>query len=110
MKIRKMKSALKTLLHVLLYFVVLILLFILITGIGDSFRGYRLQKISGSYINGERILTFSVEGRVSVETGSTFREYSYFISEGTVYFSDEAYWIYANGLLDREENRYYVKI
>lgn len=110
MKIRKMKSALKTLLHVLLYFFVFLIFFVLITGIGDSFRGYKLTNLSGSYINGERVLTFSVEGRVSVETGSTFREYSYFISEGTVYFSDEAYWIYADGLLDREENRYYVKI
>lgn len=108
---RKVRSIFKTLMHVLLYALVILLLTIVGTGLSDSFRGYSLGELSGTYYNVtlDRRLTFS-EGKVSVQTANAYREFTYFIEEGTLTFSDEAYWVYANGLLAKEGNHYYVKV
>ena len=108
---RKVRSIFKTLMHVLVYALVILLLTIVCTGLSDSIRGYSLIQLSGSYYNVtlDRRLTFS-EGKVSVQTANIYREFSFVVEEGTLTFSDEAYWVYANGLLAKEGNHYYVKI
>lgn len=108
---RKVRLIFKTLMHVLVYVLVILLLTIVGTGLSDSFRGYSLAELSGTYYNVtlDRRLTLS-EGRVSVQTENTYREFSFVVEEGTLTFSDEAYWVYANGLLAKEGNHYYVKV
>ncbi len=106
---KKIPLLIKTCMHICLYLLAIFFIFLLCSGIADSFKGYSTKDLSGTYVHDERTLTFGID-RVSVESASTYREYSYFVEEGIVYFSDEAYLIYADGLLEKGGNAYYVKV
>jgi len=105
------KNKLINVLHFLLYVVVISLIFFICFCFSQSFDGYRTRTLSGSYVHLEekKILTFFPE-HVEIITYNYSIKYNYEIERGKVTVGTTEYVIFKDGILDEENNLYYVKV
>lgn len=105
------KNQILNILHLMLYIVVILLILFICFSINQSYDGYRLKQLSGSYVHlkEQMILTF-FDDHVEVIDYNKSYKFNYSVSNGKVTVGTDEYVIYKDGLLDEEKNLYFIKV
>lgn len=104
------KNVFKNIMHLLLYVLIIGLIILICFCFGQSFNGYRINKLDGSYVHLKTniIYTFhDLKVEIIEEDGSILKDYK--LMNGIIYVENKEFILYEDGILDISKNDYYQK-
>lgn len=106
-----MKNVIKKTLHFFVYILAVFIVVLTCALINDSFSGYNIKTLSGSYVcfSKKQIYTFH-EDYVEFITPLESYDYSFEINPGKVTIDNQDFIIYKTGILDQSTNIFYEKV
>lgn len=105
------KNKFLNILHFLLYIVVILLILFICFNLNQSFDGYRTRTINGSYVHlKEKVILTFFDDHVEVIDYNKSINYNYTLDKGKVMIGNNEYVVFKNGILDEENNLYYIKV
>lgn len=106
-----MKNVIKKTLHFFIYILAVFIVVLTCALINDSFNGYNVKTLYGSYVNfsKKQIYTFH-DDYVEFITPLESYDYSFEINPGKVTIDNQDFIVYKTGILDKSTNIFYEKV